>query len=305
MISREPPMLEIDLITFIQLVETLSFTKTAAKQNSTQATVSRRIKELETRLNLSLVKRSTRSINITDTGQRLYQSLKKQQHELDSLVNSLHTQSVTSEGTIKVALPVAVGDKLISPYLGDFLKQNPGINLQIFYQNNPINLVNDQFDLAIVANLPKQQTTLIKLLYKLKTQLYCTPSYIEKNGQPQSLAELKDHLVCGWINNDLSIPKNLYITDTRTGKIICSSNNSRILLNGILHATQIASNDTVIVGTSDCLLKEELKSGAMVKILPDYIFGEVPYYLTRLSNNKNPLTDKFIYFIEDCFAKCH
>ena len=159
-------MLEIDLITFIQLVETLSFTKTAAKQNSTQATVSRRIKELEIRLNLSLVRRSTRSIYITDTGQRLYQSLKKQQYELDGLISSLHNEMDNTEGTIKVALPVAIGDKLISPYIGDFLNQNPGINLQVFYQNNPVNLVNDTFDLAIVANLPKQQTTLIKLLYK-------------------------------------------------------------------------------------------------------------------------------------------
>lgn len=298
-------MLEADLVTFIQLVETLSFTKTALKQNSTQATVSRRIKELETRLNLSLVKRNTRNINITDTGQKLYRSLKKQQHELNGLIDSLHQQTNTSEGTIKVALPVAVGDKLISPYLGSFLEQNPGVNLQIFYQNNPVNLVNEQFDLAIVPNLPKQQTALIKLLYKLKTQLYCTPAYIEKNGEPRNLEELKNHLVCGWINNDQSIPKNLYITDTRSGKIICSSNNSRILLNGILHATQIASNDTVIVGTSDCLLKDELISGAMVKILPDYIFGEVPYYLTRLSNSKNLLTDKFIHFIEDCFTKCN
>ena len=297
-------MLEIDLITFIQLVETLSFTKTAAKQNSTQATVSRRIKELEIRLNLSLVRRSTRSIYITDTGQRLYQSLKKQQYELDGLISSLHNEMDNTEGTIKVALPVAIGDKLISPYIGDFLNQNPGINLQVFYQNNPVNLVNDIFDLAIVANLPKQQTTLIKLLYKLKTQLYCTPAYIEKNGQPNNIEDLKDHLVCGWINNDLSVPKNLYITDIRTGKITCSSNNSRILLNGILHATQLASNDTVIVGTADCLLKDELKSGAMVKVLPNYFFGEVPYYLTRLSNSKNSLTDKFIHFIEDCFARC-
>ena len=296
-------MLINELTTFIQLVESLSFTKTAAKQNTTQATISRRIQELERNLGLQLVKRDTRNITITEAGQKLYAGVKKQENELDNLVQQLHHETRENEGTIKVSLAHVMAYKLISRNIGKFLRSNPGINLQIFYQNNSFNLVNEQFDLAVVAQIPKQQTTIVKLLCKFKLQLYCTPEYIHKYGQPQCIADLQHHLYTGFIQNDFTLLKQLHAKNIRTNEVTVIDNIfSRIMINSSLHAQELARAGELIVGAWDYIVQDELNSGAMVKILPEYTFGEVPYYLIRLPNSRNAINNLFAQFVENLFA---
>ncbi len=295
-------MLTNELATFIQLVETLSFTKTAARQRTTQATISRRIKDLEQNLGLQLVKRSTRNITITDAGQKLYIGVKKQEEELTELISQLSEDNNQIKGTIKISLPHSVAYEYVSPQIGHFICKHPDINLSLVYQNHDIDLINERVDLAIFTHLPKQQTTIVKLLAKFKIQLYCTPSYIKKYGQPKEIGELKNHAVTGWIKNDFVPYKNLCATNIYTDDEIILENRPRIMVNSSLHTKQLAIGGEIIIGAWDSIVKEELANGQLVKILPEYTFGELPYYLIRLPNSNNARIDAFIQFITDCFA---
>lgn len=292
-----------ELSTFIQLVETLSFTKTAALQNTTQATISRRIKELEKSLCLHLVKRDTRNLTITDAGYKLYNGIKKQEDEFNELINELQNDNKQIRGTIKVSLPHAVAYEYISPHIGNFLRENPKINLQVIYQNYDINLVNERIDLAVIANLPKQQTTIIKLLGKFTLQLYCSPKYIERYGEPKSLDELENHIATGWITHDFTMHKNIRAINLKTNEECIIENRKRLMIDSALHSKQIAINGEVIIGSWDCVVKDELIKGNLVKILPDFSFGEIPYYLIRLPNSNSARIDSFIKFLADCFNK--
>ena len=296
-------MLINELTTFIQLVESLSFTKTAVKQNTTQATISRRIQELERNLGLQLVKRDTRNITITEAGHKLYAGVKKQENELDNLIHQLHHESRQIEGTIKVSLAHAMGYKLISRHIGEFLRTNPGINLHIFYQNHSFNLVNEQFDLAVVSQIPKQQTTIVKLLCKFNLHLYCTPGYIQKYGQLQCLTDLQHHKCTGWIQNDFTLLKQFRAKNIFTNEeTIIDNINSRLMINSAIHAQELARDGELIVGAWDYIVQEDLNSGTLIKLLPEYTFGELPYYLIRLPNSKNAINNLFAQFIENLFA---
>ncbi|MDQ5920848.1 MAG: hypothetical protein QG673_904 [Pseudomonadota bacterium] len=290
-----------ELSTFVKLVETQSFTKTAIKLNITQATVSRRIQELEKYLGLQLVNRSTRVVEISPVGEALYQGVKQQEENLATLIDGLRSKSSQIEGTIRVSLSHAISNAIISPYIGDFLRQHPGVNLELYYQNHEVNLTKSHFDLAVIAQIPKQQTTMIKLLHRANIHLYCSPKYIEKYGAPQSLAELCNHLVTGCIHDDYSISKNIVVTNLETGEETLKENRARIMTNSAMHVTQLALRGELIIGASDILVRDHLKSGKLIKVLSNYAFSEISYYLIRQPNNKNTLINTFASFIEECF----
>lgn len=291
-----------ELSTFIHLVETQSFTKTAIKLKVTQATVSRRIKELESSLGLHLVKRNTRNIEITPIGEKLYHGIKTQEENLSNLVYNLKKKNGKVEGTLRISLAHVISHVFISPRIGEFMQANPGINLEISYQNHEVDLVKGHFDLALISHIPKQQTTLIKLMHKIQVGLFCSPKYIEQHGEPKTIKDLENHLFTGWINDDYSVRKHIIITNIETQESQSTESISRLRINSSMHGPQLAKDGHVIIGTGAVLIQKEIARGELVRVLPNYSFGEIPFYIISLPNSKNALIEVFMKFLEECFT---
>jgi len=292
-----------DISIFMAIVEAGSFSQAAKNLKISQATVSRRLQILEQELRITLVIRNTRNFEISTAGQRLYQSIKDQQLNLHKIIDNLRDEQQQVTGRIRVSLPTVLAYTIISPYLAEFMRQNPGIELEVCYQNIELDLIRDNFDLAIVNYRPKQQTVLIRKIYSVVTSLYCTPSYIKRYGRPVSLAGLNiDHLCVGNINFDLTTDRDIY-TVHKSGTVVLYPNHGKLFTNNALHNKQIALSGHAIAGGWDDLFAAELKSGQLCRVLPDYSFGEITFYLIRLKNHEKSAITTFIKFLDDCIEQ--
>jgi len=293
-----------DIFMFVKLVQIGSFSALSRKLETTQATISRRIQNLETELGVALFHRNTRKLEITDIGKQIYEKFKEQESHLGSLLENIINSTQGIAGTLRVALPIAISRTIITPHLAKFLAAYPKVNLVSAFITGQIELVKEGFDIAVSIVLPKAQNNIVKLLHRFRIHLYVSNKYINKYGNITSLDDLsKNHtLRLGILAPDGSIIKEVMAHNRITGKDQLVELNPRLCINNLLHAYEIAQSGEIIVAGWDSLLEQHIKSGEIVKILPEYSFGEIPCYLIRQSMETNALQGAFIDFIERCFA---
>ncbi len=294
-----------DIFIFIAIVETGSLISAAKRLNMSQATVSRRLQALEEELGIKLIMRSTRNFELTEAGKTLYEGVKDQQKYLDELVTNLSAKSQKTKGTLKIVLPTVMSYHIISPYLPDFLINHPEAQLEICYQNRDIDLFRDRIDIAIINHRPNQQTLKIRHLASVTGHFYCTPEYVEKNGLPKTIEELEEkHMYTGLLSNSLKPICEVEVTNLETGKVSTRiMNKANIYNNNALHCKPMVLSNKLICGGWDYLFQEELKSGKIIKALPNYSFGELHFYLVRIQEHNTQLVKTFINFIDECFGR--
>ena len=293
-----------DLFLFTKVAEIGSFLHTAKILKISETTVSRRIKNLENQLGISLLSVNTKNFELTTHGKQIYNAIKEQADPVNSLIEKIEIiigYQKEPNGRLNIALPVVMALDLITPYIPDFISKYPKINLNIYYQSKEIDMIKDGLDIAILNHLPRQQTQKIKNIHNSYFKLYCSKKYIQKYGLPQRPEELANHLVAGYILDNGTIPNNLAVTNINTGEIIVIQMPRRITTNNSLHSVKWLYSDEVIcplLDTSNLHRKDDI-----VEVLPDYQLYNIEYYLLR-----NPHGDKlniqlFCDFLESCLKK--
>lgn len=292
-----------NMIVFMAIVESGTFLQAAKKLKTSQATVSRKLQILEEELQITLISRNTRDLEITDSGQKLYDELVKQRNSIHNTIDSLRTNNNTVKGRLRVALPIGISYYIISPYLLNFIKDNPEITVEIYYHNHEIDLLKQNFDLAITNHEPKQQTMLIKKVSSIKLHLYCTPEYIQKYGNPKDPYDLyENHTVVGEMNHVAYVNPEINVK-YKDALITFPTDRTRIFTNTVLHNSMIAASGEAIVGGWDEFFINRLTDGSIVKVLQDCDFGKRDFYLVRPDIYENAMVRKFSKFILECFKR--
>ncbi len=189
--------------TFIRVVESGSISGAADRMQVAKSAVSRRLKELEAHLGVELFHRTTRRMNLTESGRTFY-------HQVARILDDLHeAELATSQahgqlrGTLKVALPMSFGRMHLGPAVNDFLQQHPDIEFDIDFNDRTVDLMQEGFDLAVrIARLP-DSSLIARRLASMNAVLCASPDYLERNGCPTSPDALIKHrcLVYNLIRN--------------------------------------------------------------------------------------------------------
>src|SRR5581483_3848791 len=138
-----------DLHLLTILAETRSFTQTARHLGISKASVSMRIKDLERAVGLSLVRRTTRSITLTQAGQQLVDDTRGSFARIEQSFSGARDLIGAPRGLVRVSAPVALGRQAIAPSLPAFLRQFPEIRLELDLSDRFVNLVQEGYDLAV------------------------------------------------------------------------------------------------------------------------------------------------------------
>lgn len=179
------------LYTFLQVVNSGSFTAAGKVLHTPTSTISRHITRLEAELGVRLLHRTTRSLRLTEAGQLYYESGLQIQEQLEHTENLLAAAQATPTGKIRVSAPVEY--TLMLKIVTLFLRQYPSIQLELELTNRPVNLVEEGVDIAIRAgNLPDSSLVAYKLVDS-PSILTASRAYLEENGTPQSVSELAEH----------------------------------------------------------------------------------------------------------------
>jgi len=179
--------------TFIRVVETGSISAAADRIGVAKSAVSRRLKELEEHLGVELFHRTTRRLNLTDTGREFYHQSVRILADVYEAELSTSQSHATLKGRLKVAVPSSFGLMHMGPAINDFLLSHPLIEFDLDFNDRIVDIMQEGFDLAVrIARLP-DSSLIARRLAPVRQVLCASPSYLEKMGTPKSPNELIDH----------------------------------------------------------------------------------------------------------------
>ncbi|MFM0643340.1 LysR family transcriptional regulator [Paraburkholderia bryophila] len=182
-----------ELNAFIAVVEAGGFSAAARRTGESQSATSKAIGALEKRLGVRLFNRSTRSVTLTDQGQRYYDRTKPLVDEMDEADGELTSSTLEVSGPIRIAVASTFGRLHVLPLIPELLSLNPGLQVDLILSDFVRDMVDDRIDLAIRVGPVDDPDAVVKRV--ACTPLVCVGSrhYFEQHGVPQTPAELVDH----------------------------------------------------------------------------------------------------------------
>ncbi len=247
---------------FVNVAETESFTQASKKLAISTAQVSRQVNALEKRLNIKLLYRTTRKVSLTEEGQIFYQHCRGVLDGLNAAERAITNLQSTPQGKIKLTAPVTYGEQHILPLINNFMKKYQDIEVTAYLTNQQLDLMNENFDLAIRLGKLSDSSMMAKKLAKRTNYVCASPAYLDKYGIPHSLSELNKHnCLLGtreyWHFSDSGKEKNIRVK----GNLRCNSGFSLV---------DAALKGLGIVQLPDYYIKDHLAKGSLISVLDNY-----------------------------------
>jgi DNA-binding transcriptional LysR family regulator len=179
--------------TFVYVVETGSFSAAAKRLNIGQPAVSKAIAQLEARLGVRLLLRSTRGLTPTEAGLAFFERAKRAIEEADEADNAARGAASGLTGNLRICAAVTFGRLHIVPHLGPFLDKNPGLNIDLMLDDRNINLVEEGIDIALRMGALNDSGLTARKIAECRRVVLGTPAYFEKHGEPTCPVDLSKH----------------------------------------------------------------------------------------------------------------
>ncbi|HSV36777.1 MAG TPA: LysR family transcriptional regulator [Ramlibacter sp.] len=189
--SPTPVFSDLHLLTV--LAQTRSYTQAARRLGISKASVSMRIAELERAAGVPLVRRTTRSVGLTEAGQQLVEDTQGAFTRIEQSFASVKDLAGSPRGLVRVTAPVALGRQHVAPTLASFLRAHPEIRLELDLTDRFVNLSQEGFDLAIRHTQAPPDTHVAWVLCPSRSVLVASRDYLRKHGTPAHPSELAAH----------------------------------------------------------------------------------------------------------------
>jgi DNA-binding transcriptional LysR family regulator len=260
--------------TFAAVVDAGSFVKAAETLGSSKAAVSRYVGDLEARLGVRLMQRTTRRLSLTEEGQVFYARCKDLLAEVDEAEAEITSRSATASGLLRVNAPFTYGILHLAPLWGEFRALYPGVHLDITLADRLVDLVEEGYDMAIrIATLPSS-TLISRRLASTRMVLCASPAYLKAHGKPRHPSDLADHATLSysyWSTKDewpFEGPEGPVSVKTRPWMHSNSGETCR--------AVALAGQGIVL--QPRFLVADDLKAGTLVELMPKYRSIELGIY---------------------------
>ena len=182
-----------DLHLLTVLAATRSFTETARRLGLSKASASMRISELERAAGVLLVRRTTRSVGLTEAGQQLVNDMQPAFERISDSYSAARDLAGAPRGLIRLTAPVALGRQHLAPSVAAFLQRYPDIQIELALTDRFVNLASEGFDLAIRHTSAPPETHVAWALCETRSQLLASPQYLARRGVPAHPSELAAH----------------------------------------------------------------------------------------------------------------
>ena len=178
---------------FVRVVESDSFSAVAREEGLGQPAVSKSIAALEEHLGAQLLRRTSRSLSVTEAGLEFYESAVRILEELDAAESRVGRGQTTPSGTLRVAVAPFFGRFYIVPRLKEFFALYPAIDLELIVTDRNVNLVEEGLDIAIQHGELEDSSSIVRRFASTRIVTVATPAYLHAHGVPESLADLEKH----------------------------------------------------------------------------------------------------------------
>lgn len=182
-----------EIAIFVKVVEAGSFAKASSQLDMPKSTVSTKVSALEKRLGVTLIRRTTRKLFVTDAGLAYHKQCLQALNQLTLADEQVTQTQSTPQGLLRITAPVELGGALLPSVIEQFQKLYPEVQLEIILSDRTVDLVADGIDLAIRAGDLKDSTLIAKKIGSVYFAPFASPKYIKANGEPKSPKDLQNH----------------------------------------------------------------------------------------------------------------
>jgi DNA-binding transcriptional LysR family regulator len=277
---------------FVRVVECGSFSAVAREAGVGQPAISKQIAALEAHLGAQLLRRTSRSLSLTEAGQEFYESSVRLTEDLEAAESRVGRGQVAPSGLVRVAVAPAFGRLCVTPRLRDFFARYPDITIELQATDRLVNLVEEGVDLAIHTGELEDSSLIARKLATTPVITVAAPVYLEAHGQPASPSDLARHQCV--IYAPLGAPKPWGFKG-KFGSIVYiptgsfRSNDAEQIRAAVLSGVGLAH-------TPGWLFTREIASGEVRLVLRDYEPGALP--ISALHPGGRRLATKVRVFID-------
>jgi DNA-binding transcriptional LysR family regulator len=259
---------------FAGVVDAGSFVGAADALGMSKAAVSRHVSDLEQRLGVRLMQRTTRKLSLTQEGEVFLARCRDILASIEESEAELSTRAASASGLLKVSVPVSFATKHLAPLWSDFLAAHPRLTLDVHLADRVVDLVDEGFDLAVrIARLPDSSLVSRKLA-ATRLVLCAAPSYLRRRGTPMHPDDLAAHDVIGY--SLLSTPGQ-WLLQGPDGPVTVKTR-PRLWTNNGDTSVAAAVRGAGIDLQPTFLIADELAAGRLVQVLPAWQAVELGIY---------------------------
>ena len=289
-----------DIQAFVAVVDTGSFTAAADRLGAAKSAVSRRVSALEGRLGVQLLHRTTRVLNLTETGRSFYNHGTRILADLEEAEAAVQQEHGELRGTLRFALPLSFGVRHMCGPIATFSKQHPKVRFDLDLNDRRVDLIEDNFDVALRIGRLADSSLIARRLFDVRAVVCGSPHYLNVHGAPKTPADLADHQCLVYSN---LIDPNKWEYEDRDGNrnvvkvnSIMSASSGDFLSNAAAHGMGLVIQPTFIASAA-------IRSGNLTPVLTDYTWPISPAYaMYPPTRHLSYRVRAFIDFLAERFA---
>jgi DNA-binding transcriptional LysR family regulator len=265
-----------DLFAFAAVAETLSFRAAARRVGVTPSAISHTMRQLEKRLGVRLLHRTTRSVALTDQGRRLLEHVRPALAQIDGALQALDQERQQPSGRLRIHASGGGAAAVVAPVWNAFLRAYPAVHLELKVDDGPVDVVADGFDAAIAV---KEQVPMdmvaIRVTGPMQAAVVGAPGYFELRGLPATPDDLALHdcIEYRWGEARFAWPFR------RDGVLHRVAVRGPVSVNGGQLALRAAIDGLGIAYANEATVLPFVRSGALVRVLEDWAPSHEGYFL--------------------------
>lgn len=255
-----------ELRAFVATAQTGSFTAAADQLGVSNRLTSKYVAELETRLGVRLLQRTTRRVGLSPAGEDLLARAPALLDDLDGLLAEVSEGTRSFTGVIRISAPVTLGEIYVGAMLGRFAEQHPDLSFDLRLTDGYVDLATDGIDLALRIGQSGMQSLKQRKLGEIRSIAVASPAYIAANGAPATPEDLRDHACI--VDTNRRMPRRWVF---RQGKVEhLAIVEGRFHVNSARAAAELAMAGLGIAHAPRFALQDALASGALIPVLETY-----------------------------------
>lgn len=294
-----------DFYCFALVVEHGGFSAAERATDIPKSKLSRRVYNLEERLGVRLIQRSSRHFAVTDIGMDIYQHAQDMMNAAQAAHDLIDHLSSKPRGVIKVSLPVSIAQNEIAKILPDFLKQYPEIKVQLSVTNRRIDVINEGIDVALRVrfNLDNDPNLIIRQFQRIEQHLVASQAYLNEYGNLTHPDQLAEHRILSMIDDHLDQQLTLHDRENKSRKFKI---NPVVMGSDLMMLAQLARQGCGITLLPDSVTADLVRHGELVRVLPDWNTPHGVFHAVYPSRRGQlPSVRVFIEYLVEHLYKAH
>lgn len=250
---------------FVKVAQAGSFSQAAKQLGMPNSTVSARVSALERRLGVTLLQRTTRTLRLTEAGERYFHQVSEGMEDILRAEAEISTSQTEPQGLLRITAPIDMGNTHFVELVCTFKRNYPKVSLELIFSDRRLDLVAEGVDVAIRAGELKDSGLIAKKLGQICWTAYASPTYLERAGTPAHPKDLRRHDCLQF--TALGKESWRLVGGKRTVNVPLAR---RVIGNDMMLIKKLALSDMGIALLPTYACRAEVKSGKLVRVLPGH-----------------------------------